>query len=83
MSDKLVTLKKRIHQNQNGTLVLIAHEGDQVKESLITSLGYSIEDVTTVAKKVRTEDVEDKVRAEDIENKAVKPAKKSAAKIEE
>lgn len=73
MSDKLVTLSKRIHQDQNGTMVLIAHEGQQVKESLITSLGYKLEDVTAVETKVRTADVE---------NKAVKPAASKTAPVD-
>lgn len=67
MSDKLVKLTKRIHQDQNGTKVLIAHEGQEVKESLITSLGYKVAEVT-----------ESKVRTADVENKAIKPSAKQA-----
>lgn len=69
MTDRKVQLKKRIHQKQEGGLtVLVALEGQFVSESVITKLGYKVEDVAVVPAATKA------VKSDDIENKAVKPA---------
>lgn len=67
MSDRLIRVKKNIHQMQvGGNKVLIAYEGQLVKESILLDLGYKLEDVS--------DEPATKVRKADVENKAVKPA---------
>lgn len=69
MSDKLIKVKKNIHQTQaGGNKVLIAYEGQLVKESLLLELGYKIEDVAANAPAIKA------VKESEVEDKAIKPA---------